>query len=407
MNPPGTIERGFAVILLLFSTGAFTNLFLGRSFDPTAGLPFMQAIWAAIYFVVLLLLLQEGKAAWLLLLNGWSFLPLLAVVLLSFAWSDAQGLTARRGLALLATTITGLYLAVRYDFAQQIRLLMPVFKISVVCSFIFAALQLGKSVDNLPDAWFGIFPQRNSLGTMMSLSILVFVLWSRIEPQEQWGAYCWAFLSFVLLALSRSATGFLSLGAVILFLVLLRQIRVHPQRSRRILLLAAVVACYGLYYTVTHFNAAVAMLDRDVTLSGRTTIWGSALILGMDRLWIGHGYNAFWLGDVGLSGAVRQIAGWDVPGAHNGFLEIWLDLGLLGLTLFFLGFIRHTSKAVQCFLREDRWEGAWPILFLVFLFVVNLAQSDLLSPNYILWTVYATISYRACLATAARSAGAA
>jgi O-antigen ligase len=122
----------------------------------------------------------------------------------------------------------------------------------------------------------------------------------------------------------------------------------------------------------------------------------------MDRPWLGHGYNAFWLGDEGPSGIVRQIAGWDVPGAHNGFLEIWLDLGFLGLALFFLGFAWHAWKAAQCFLREGNWEAAWPILFLVFLFSVNLAQSALLSPNYVFWILYVTISYRVCLMAAKR-----
>src|SRR5437016_5866016 len=100
------------------------------------------------------------------------------------------------------------------------------------------------------------------------------------------------------------------------------------------------------------------------------------------------------------SGEVRKLAGWDVPSAHNGYLEIWLDLGICGLAAFFLGFARHFRKAVQCFVREGLWEAAWPLLFLIFLFFVNLAQSALLSPNYVLWILYVAISCRVCLVTA-------
>jgi exopolysaccharide production protein ExoQ len=403
MHPPGKFERGFAMVLLLLSTGAFMNLFIGRHFNATAGMPFMQGIWAAVYLVVLFFLFHDSKGVGAVLLDGWPFLLLLAVALLSTVWSDAKGLTARRSLATLATTVSGLYLAIRYSFAQQIRLLMPVLKICIICSFIFGALELGTSVDNLPGPWYGVFTQRNILGTIMALSTIVFVLWTQIEPEERWSAYCWTVLSFALLLLSRSATGILSLAAAMLFFVLLRQFRLNPQRGRRIILLAALTASVGLFYTANHFAAVVGAFDRDVTLTGRTTIWGASLLMGMDRPWTGHGFDAFWLGDQGPSGIVREIAGWDVPGAHNGFLEIWLDLGLLGLTLFLVGFARHVWKAVQCFLREDRWEGAWPILFLIFLFFVNLAQSAFLSPNSLFWILYATVSYRVCLMTAKRS----
>lgn len=403
MHPPGIFERGLAVMFLLLSTGAFLNLFLKRSFNPTAGLPFMQAIWLVLYVVILFFLVKEGQGAWALVLEGWPFLPLLAVVLLSISWSDVPGLTARRSLGLLSTTVAGFYLAIRYNFAQQIRLLLPVLKISVVLSFVFGALHLGRAVDNLRGPWYGIFTQRNSLGMIMALSTLVFLLWSRMEPQERWTAYVWTLFSFILLLLSRSATGFLSTCAVILFFVFLRQLRLNPHRGRRVVLVAALAVGVGLYFTATHFAAVVEAFDRDVTLSGRTTIWGASLLLGMDRPWIGHGFNAFWLGDVGPSGEIRQIAGWDVPGAHNGFLEIWLDLGLLGLALFLLGFVRHAWKSVEYFLAEDSWEGAWAILFLVFLFSVNLAQSALLSPNYIFWILYVAVSYRICLITGKRS----
>jgi O-antigen ligase len=403
MRPPGIFERGLAVVLLLLSTGAFLNLFLKRSFNPTAGLPSMQAIWVVLYLVVLFFLIKEGQGVWALVLDGWAFLPLLAVALLSISWSDVPGLTARRSLGLLPTTVAGFYLAIRYNFVQQIRLLLPVLKISVVLSFIFGALHLGRAVDNLKGPWYGIFTQRNTLGVIMSLSMLVFLLWSLIEPEDRWSAYVWTLLSFILLLLSRSATGFLSMSAVILFFLFLRQLRLNPHRGRRAVLVAVLTAGAGLYFSATHFAAVVEAFDRDVTLSGRTTIWGASLLLGMDRPWIGHGFDAFWLGDQGPSGVVREIAGWDVPGAHNGFLEIWLSLGLLGLALFFLGFVRHTWKSVRYFLEEHRWEGAWAISFLVFLFSVNLSQSALLSPNYIFWILYVMISCRVCLVTRKRS----
>jgi len=434
MNAPGKLEKGLAIVLLLLSTGAFLNLFLKHGkfrFEANAGLPFMQVIWAGLYLFVLFFLIKEARGFWRLLLRGWPFLLLLAICLLSISWSDAKGLTARRSVALLATTVTGVYLAIRYSFKEQLKLLVTLAKISIVLSLIFGACHLGTSVDSLSgrmnglflernsllsiifdvlpvegvfnlwsQPWYGIFTQRNGLGMMMALSTVVLLLWGHLEPEEKWRAYPWAGLSFLLLFLSGSLTGLLSLGAVLVAAWLLRYVQRNPARVRRILVASVGVTAIALYFVAYNFSTVAAFFDRDVTLTGRTTIWGASLILGMDHPWIGHGFNAFWLGDEGPSGEVRKLAGWDVPSAHNGYLEIWLDLGICGLAAFFLGFARHFRKAVQCFVREGLWEAAWPLLFLIFLFFVNLAQSALLSPNYVLWILYVAISCRVCLVTA-------
>jgi exopolysaccharide production protein ExoQ len=232
---------------------------------------------------------------------------------------------------------------------------------------------------------------------IMAFSALVFFLWSRLEPQEKSSAYLWASLSFALILLSGSLTAFLGLCAILVMGSLLWDIRLHRQRARRILVASALMAGIGLFFTVSHVQAVTSFFDRDVTLTGRTTIWGTSLLLGMDHPWIGRGFNAFWLGDEGPSGEIRKLAGWDVPSAHNGYLEIWLDLGLCGLAAFLVGFARYFWKSMQYFLRTEGWEGSWPVLFLTFLAVINLAQSALVSPNYFFWILYVVISSRLCL----------
>ena len=434
MNPPGKLEKSLAVVLLLLSTGAFLNLFLKHgkfSFEANAGIPFMEVIWSGLYLFVLFFVIKEARGFWRLLLRGWPFLLLLALCLLSILWSDAKALTARRSVALVATTITGVYFAIRYSFQEQLKLLVTLAKISIVLSLVFGALHLGTSVDTLTghvqgyflernslfsfvfdilpvqevfevwrQPWYGIFTQRNILGMMMALGIVVLLLWSRLRPEDKWSAYPWAGLALLLIFLSGSLTAYLSLFAVLLAAWLLRYMRRNPERTRRVVVASVGATAIGLYLIAYHFPSVVGFFDRDPTLTGRTTIWGASLILGMDHPWIGHGFNAFWLGDEGPSGEIRTLAGWDVPSAHNGYLEIWLDLGLCGLAIFFLGFARDFWKAIKCYGREGLSEGAWPLLFLIFLFFVNLVQSALLSPNYVLWILYVAVSSRLCLLAA-------
>jgi len=94
-----------------------------------------------------------------------------------------------------------------------------------------------------------------------------------------------------------------------------------------------VPACF-LAYLVLAFglglNGELAnKVGRDASFTGRTTIWDAVLSTNTNPL-IGTGYESFWLG--ARLNQVWQLAG-PVNEAHNGYLEIYLDLGLLGLTL--------------------------------------------------------------------------
>jgi len=431
MNAPGKLERGLAIVLLLLSTGAFLNLFLKHGkfiFETNAGLPFMELIWSGLYLMVLFFAVREARGIWHLLLREWPLLLLLSICLLSIIWSDAKGLTARRSVALVATTFTSFYLAIRYPFREQLKLLVTLSKICIVLSLIFGALHLGTSVDSLSgrmnavfiqsrllsvifdvlplhsvlaewtEPWYGIFTQRNSLGMIMALSAVVLLLWSRLEPEEKWSAYFWAGLTSLLIILSGSMTAYLSLSTVLIVGWLLRDMRLNPQRASRILVASVVAAGIGLYFIAHDLGTVAAFFDRDATLTGRTTIWGASLVLGMDHPWIGHGFNAFWLGDEGPSGEIRKLAGWDVPSAHNGYLETWLDLGICGLAVFFLGFALHFRKSIRYLVTKGGREGYWPVLYLAFLAVINFVQSALIAPNYFFWILYVAISARLCLA---------
>ena len=391
---PSQFEKRFAVVLLLLSTGAFLNLYLqtGASIDPEAGLAFMQVIWFALYAVVVRILIKERAVSLNHVSASWPLLLLLAFAILSIFWSDAPGLTIRHSLSLAASAIGGLYLAARYSLVGQLKLLTSVFKIAIVLSFLFGAMKLGTAVDDLEGAWYGIYTQRNSLGAMMALSLLVFILWSRIQPQEKRGSNIWAALSLVLMLLSGSVTALISACVVVLLLPVVGFMKAHPSKVRATLLAGALMANIGVVLVANHLETATSLFDRDVTLTGRTTIWDAALAEGADRPWLGSGFDAFWIGNKGPSGEVQEIVGWAVPSAHNGFLEIWLALGLTGLAIFFLGFWIYCKRCIQLFLRGDNWDAVWPLLFLILLVVLNFTQSALVSPNYTFWILYVGIS---------------
>jgi O-antigen ligase len=90
-----------------------------------------------------------------------------------------------------------------------------------------------------------------------------------------------------------------------------------------VFLCSYVILAYG--FGLNDFVAR--SLGRDPSLTGRTIIWQTLLQVDFNRL-LGTGYETFWLGDRlyqvwGMAGVVTQ--------AHNGYLETYLNLGIVGL----------------------------------------------------------------------------
>jgi exopolysaccharide production protein ExoQ len=74
---------------------------------------------------------------------------------------------------------------------------------------------------------------------------------------------------------------------------------------------------------------------RDSTLTGRTELWD--VVLHMDpRPIFGHGFESFWLGD--RLKTLQSLWYWKPTQSHNGYIEIYLNLGWVGL-LFVAGVI--------------------------------------------------------------------
>ena len=80
----------------------------------------------------------------------------------------------------------------------------------------------------------------------------------------------------------------------------------------------------------------IGLLTGDASLTGRLELWRFAVHAASERPWLGHGYGAFW--DVGAArdplsrlepgSWLGDIETGTINQAHNGYLELWLEMGL-------------------------------------------------------------------------------
>ena len=386
-------ETGFTIAALFFFSGALIPLLLEQgsgSSDLREGNPVLRGIFAVIQGISFLLLLRQGRVVLRAILAHWPTMALVILALLSVVWSDAPDVTMRRGLALFGTTGFGVYLASRYSVRTLLHLLGWALGISAVLSLAAAIIfpAYGTSSGMHQGLWRGIFSHKNTLAQMMVLSTAVFfLLWSDAS-RKRWTAGVCLVLSFALLVLSGSSSGIVIAGMVMALLPLYRAFRWRNDQFIVALICAVLIGGVALSLLLLNADVVLAMLGKDITLTGRTVLWEAAWEAIWQRPWLGYGYSAFWLGWQGGSAAVWTAAGWESPHSHNGFLDLWLELGLLGVTILLVGLATAGRRAVAAIRSAPRAETLWPVLLLSVILVYSFTESVILRQNSIFWVLY-------------------
>jgi exopolysaccharide production protein ExoQ len=393
---PSTAEKMFVVFALLLSTGAFMNLMVtpGENVDDASGMVVMQVLWVLIDVATVFLLIRHCKGFAKVLLKEPLLIALVGLALTSVLWSEAPGLTVRRSVALLGTVLIGTYLALRFPLRQQLRLIGTMCWIVIVLSFIFQILGLGAAVDR-EVGWIGVFVQKNQLGVIMVLSALVFLCLLRTELEKSFLTAVGLTLSTALIWLSHSMTAAIVFVLCLLIIPLSSILRRGIGWAVTTILVTGALGTSAVLWVMANLDLATQAVGKDVTLTGRLQLWVMSVVMALRRPWFGYGYNAFWLGPGSPSAQIWKVLHWQVPHAHNGFLEIWLELGLAGVTLFVCGYLVYLAKALRWLRISPELFASWPFIFLAFLFLTNLTQSSFISRNTISLILYVAVALTA------------
>jgi O-antigen ligase len=113
---------------------------------------------------------------------------------------------------------------------------------------------------------------------------------------------------------------------------------------------------------------------------------------------LGYGLAAFWNGFDGPSGYVQLAMRVEVVYAHNGFLDIWLSVGLIGLSVFAAGYFTTIAQSLALLRKTNSPEGFWPLLFLTYILLSNLTEGTITTMNSSFWAIYTAISYSLIMA---------
>lgn len=378
------------VCIVLFSEGLLQRLVAGEM--ETDGNVILRVMWLPVYGVVALLALSRWKDMVALALRVPFLVLLVALAGLSFLWSIDPGLSLRRGFAVTMTTVFGLYLAVRFSWLDLLRLMGAIWLGLALLSFCAGLLapSFARDYEIHIGAWRGFWFEKNTLGGHMSRVGFLFAMLALVDVRRRL-VWCFATLIATLLVLlSTSATALL--GLMLGFGVVCAGAIAQAGRLRAILLI-------WLGVTVSVSFTAVLLLwpeqffeliGKDPSLTGRTDIWIALVDSIAARPWLGYGYGAFWNPDSTPAYWVRVAVEWDAPTAHNGWLDVALSVGLIGMSLFALSYVFTLARAVAAGL--DHRFALFSLGFLAQLALFSFSESVLLEQNSLVWINYVAVA---------------
>lgn len=399
----------WALIVLMIVPDGFRYENLSTTSAPTSGSAISRALWLGLLAFGLLVIAGRAPLAWLLArrLNAF-LLVFVALTIASVAWSIEPSLTIRRFVRLITIVVACIAFVLACWHARRYQnVLRPILTIMLLGSIVFGifwpALAIHQETSaELIGAWRGLANHKNSLGALASIGLILwFHAWLNREVSLL-SALAGGAIAAACLLLSRSATSLTAAVVVLLLLVMLLRTPpgVRPYMPYVIGAVVAVLVTYtlailqlipGLGMLV---SPVTALTGKDLTFTGRAEIW--TVLSDHIRLhpYLGTGYGAYWSGP-GEGSPSQQFVrlGSFYPGsAHNGYLEIVIDLGWIGL-ICLLAYIFTFIRQALRLLEDDRSQGA---LYLGLLFqqaLTNLSEThwfSVLSVDFVIMTLATT-----------------
>lgn len=372
------------------STALLAFLFGSDDVDPVVGNPTYQHALMVIYGIAAIYALAHFRSVLEMIRRSTPVALLLTFALLSCAWAEHPAMVFRRTSFMLGCTLVGVLLAVRFTASERLvflRFMLRFLSIaSLVCVLLLPAYGVGylKANDNLiHHEWNGVFVAKNRLGAVVGLSALI----DGFSQQRLWQRVFWYSLYILLLIKSDSMTPLAALIATYILMTGYHWLADRRRWSDKSVAIALSISFLPILFMGLYTGIFQAALGKGDSLSGRTTIWRLSAPLLLNHPLLGFGYDGLFRGASNEFYAISSKMNWSVPAAHNGYLEIALDLGLIGAILA-LWFLAQSVTAVVRQLRiDDSREARFPLAFLLYFIISNITEGTILSST-IMWTIF-------------------
>jgi len=371
----------FAVAVFLLGSGAFFAL---ASEGPDQGRQTpVLLLWMLAYAMAFAVLVDGVIRQRLRVPMPVLVLAIVALTAISIMWSEAPALTFRRSVGLAGTVTVGLLLAQRLKPLDVLAAVRRAMLVIALASLLLFVLGDPRVIDPIHGTLRGVVGTKNTLGSFMALGILAALTTALLDR-----AYALRHvLAAAVMAAALAFTDSTAATATALLVVLGAMgaaVRSRPV-ARMVVgaLIALMLAAAAILLPLSNPDTLAGAIGEDTTLTGRDAVWGESLRAVAERPVLGYGYGAFWEG-TGAAEDIRARLQWPVPNAHNGLLDVTLDLGLVGAVLTVLLLFSLLARGVYDAIHGAQDAAVLRLSVGALLVLRNTVESGLLQQNTLL-----------------------
>jgi exopolysaccharide production protein ExoQ len=347
------------------------------------------AIPGTAYLIVLWLILMNAKRIVSQALQMKMITLLALLTICSALWSQDPFRSLYNGFFYFIDTLFAFYLVVKFDPEEiQSLLMMGGGSVSVLCLIMVIFFpQYGVLHSSHGAAWHGLFGDRTQAAKCFVFLLSPAIIFRRKSFGYRHLIYIALMSLMIFMAYAMTAR-----LVLLVYIALMASISVSSKFGRRssLVVLGMFLAALALFVCIAlpFFPQLLAGMGKNASLTGRIPIWIALLRSIEKRPLLGYGFYAFWQGLKGESANAIVAVHWVFGYAHNGILEICLQLGLVGLAIFFVTLFQAVRNAWYC-LRNGCPPGIeWYIGLIALTIMYNVDESTVVWPIELLSILY-------------------
>ena len=370
----------FYLFFIFFGTSLPYQENLQDAESLTTSNPVRQTVFSVIYFFSIISILPYLNKAFNFIKYEKYLILFLLWALLSSLWSSYPDVTVKRWIL-----IFGSYLVIISIFVHS-KSSYEIIKIFKIILFLYIPISF-ISILTIPGAtqfyqgeyaWRGLEPHKNGFGQIALVSSLFWYFSFKSQKSKyRYVDLIMLFISVILLLGSRSSTStitFFIISLLIAFTNIKEQFFNYGVGKFFLYLLILFAITIIIFAIILFPDVLVSLfqsIGKDPTFTGRTELWADVLSLVSSKIFFGVGYGAFWVPDSAQLNYIYQIYIWLPQQSHNGYIDITIETGLIGLTIFI-------SMIVSYFYRNKKWEikPFWKY-FIIAALILNFQESSI------------------------------
>ena len=313
---------------------------------------------------------------------------------LSIFWSDYSFISFKRLFQIYTVILATMAFLLHHNNEKELLKIIKYIIYPYLIISIISVVAIPSALDPDFHTWRGLTSQKNELGQVGVASIIFCYMLYKSEGNV-YGTLIAAFMILIALLLTLGSLSSTSILILLIIIVLgliffldkiFSPLGINHTVSRLILFFITSTSVLILVSLPDELKFIPNLFGKDTSFSGRTDLWAYMMFQVDKHPLFGTGYQAFWVIKSQTVLTLYQSFNWLPNQSHNGYIDIWNELGIIGLSLFVLLIINYFRNLVKLN-KKNIWSA-----FIIIALISNFQESSFFRPGQLLSSVV-IISY--------------